>query len=270
MVQILADRREKDCRRVGRAMKAEGSDVAGGFGSVGPPPGLDIKERLRRLEARMPLLDQRLDAIERQLSDERASRTRQVSDEARARETGDAQMGDRLELTATGGLRLSAIGLSWLVFGTILAGFAPEIAAVSEVTSRVPVVGQSFRPNWPAIARSTFFAFAVLFSIFYALKAIDIFTGSKSADMSGPQKIHQYWLNFVGSAVGWCCLWFVGLKVVGHISSGTDPEIGWPYACVALVAFVGITGYLPFTVVKLVNSVGGLVEKIPGISKPKE
>jgi hypothetical protein len=77
-----------------------------------------------------------------------------------------------------------------------------------------------------------------------------------------PWKVHQFWLNFVGSATGWVCLWFVIVKVWPYLSSDAEPSFGWGYAALALVAFLGVTGYLPYTLMKTAAVIG----KLPGLS----
>jgi hypothetical protein len=72
--------------------------------------------------------------------------------------------------------------------------------------------------------------------------------------------MHQLWLNFVGSLVGWACLWFVVRWIVGGTSN-----FGWEYALLALIAFIGVTGYLPSTAVGIVQAIGTLVEKAAGL-----
>ena len=54
-------------------------------------------------------------------------------------------------------------------------------------------------------------AFALVglgFSLFYGLKAFDIFEVDR-ANKPRAWKFHQFWLNFVGSAAGWVILWIV-------------------------------------------------------------
>ena len=65
-------------------------------------------------------------------------------------------------------------------------------------------------------------------------------------------------------------MWFVLIQTWHHIFNGERLEVGWGYAVLALVGFVGVTGYLPYTVVKIVNSVGELIHDIPKLFKPKE
>lgn len=98
---------------------------------------------------------------------------------------------------------------------------------------------------------------ALIFSAFYALKAYDIFTSKKLLENNTPTIIHQIWLNFLGSAVGWICLWFVAKTII------TAPE---PYKpdlhdiFMGFVAFAGVTGHLPSVVVSTMNSVAAFIK----------
>jgi hypothetical protein len=92
-------------------------------------PGADrpIDERIAWLVAQLDKLEQQIGVSLRQVTDAAAA---QVSEERNARIAEDAEINKRLKLSATGGLNLSAVGLIWLVLGTVLAGFAPELAAL--------------------------------------------------------------------------------------------------------------------------------------------
>jgi hypothetical protein len=155
--------------------------------------------------------------------------------------------------------------------GTLLAGFAAEITAPATLA----VVdthhsAYAMRPYWPAIFGALYFVVAVGFSIFYGWKALEILTNTEPNSFKGARLFHQRWLNFLGSAAGWVCLWFVVVKLWLHISDGDRQEFSWSYAALALIGFVGVSGYLPFTVVTIVNSIGTLVGSIPALFKPKD
>lgn len=73
---------------------------------------------------------------------------------------------------------------------------------------------------------------------------------------------HQRWLNFLGAFVGWLALWFLLRKFVGCLFADCAANVGAWDVVGALVAFVGVTGYLPGTVVSLVSGVGGLAGRL--------
>jgi hypothetical protein len=71
----------------------------------------------------------------------------------------------------------------------------------------------------------------------------------------------QCWLNFVGAATGWAALYFgVSRLPVGATSLGIWDAVAMLVAF--LVAFLGITGYLPYAILQAVPQM--LRPKAPG------
>src|SRR5690242_11582128 len=59
---------------------------------------------------------------------------------------------------------------------------------------------------------------------------------------------HQAWFNFLGALVGWVAAWPVLSNVVACAQGGCAPVVSWSMAGLAALAFVGVTGYLPYAV----------------------
>jgi hypothetical protein len=96
-------------------------------------------------------------------------------------------------------------------------------------------------------------------SLFYSLKAYDIFTDVKDIkDLKWTQKLHQFWFNFLGSSVGWATAFFLVVKIFFI----TNPLFLWTDIILGIIAFIGITGHLPRSIVGIVVSLGDLVSKI--------
>jgi hypothetical protein len=93
---------------------------------TGPGADRPIDEKVAWLIEQLDQLDRRMALRLREVADNAAA---QVAQEQNARSAENAELRRRLMLSATGGLNLSAVGLIWLVLGTVLAGFAPELAA---------------------------------------------------------------------------------------------------------------------------------------------
>ena len=91
-------------------------------------PGADstVDEKIALLFEQLGRLEQIVSVGLREVADVAAG---QLAEERGARIAEDAALGQRLKLSVTGGLNLSAVGLIWLVVGTVFAGFAPELAA---------------------------------------------------------------------------------------------------------------------------------------------
>ena len=106
-----------------------------------------------------------------------------------------------------------------------------------------------------------FLVFAGFFSIFYGLKAFKIFkvTVPKTKKYSA-WAWHQRWFNFVGSVVGWTALWFLIQKAMTVLPSSYTLTINVWDAVMFFLAFIGITGHLPYTMMGLIKSIGDLAK----------
>lgn len=118
-------------------------------------------------------------------------------------------------------------------------------------------------PTWFAWA---FGLVALVASLFYGVKACDILEVS-SAGKPWAWKLHQFWLNFLGALVGWAAMWPLVPRVAGCLLEPCAPALTVADVAVFFLAFVGITGFLPVTVVGLVLSVKELVGKLAGLLK---
>jgi hypothetical protein len=87
-----------------------------------------------------------------------------------------------------------------------------------------------------------------------------------------PAFIQQVWLNFVGAFVGWIAGWLLVRQWWGvrTLPSATPVSAGMTVSDLglALTAFIGITGYLPFTVIGAINtSVAVIMRLISGATE---
>jgi hypothetical protein len=107
----------------------------------------------------------------------------------------------------------------------------------------------------------------LLFSLYYGFKAPAIFRTDISA-LPASGKFHQFWLNFLGSALGWLLLGF-GLARVLQCVGGCSNPIGLWDAVLLFGGFVGVTGHLPVATVGLIQHFVRLVEKHAGVGEKK-
>lgn len=116
--------------------------------------------------------------------------------------------------------------------------------------------------NWLV---AIYWVIALVASLLYGWHAVAIFKAHiSSADPQPPKSWwwHQRWLNFLGAFVGWSALWFLLRKFIGCILGPCTAEpTAWDVLA-AFISFIGITGYLPATVVSLVAGVGVLSGKL--------
>jgi hypothetical protein len=77
----------------------------------------------------------------------------------------------------------------------------------------------------------------------------------------------QRWLNFVGALIGWLVLRPVGVRYLGCLSSSGCPAVAgdWWTVFAGLVAFLGITGYIPYAVIGLIHAVLGALRTVAKI-----
>lgn len=111
-----------------------------------------------------------------------------------------------------------------------------------------------------------FWALAVLFSAFYGWKARDIFQ-VKRPEESWAYLAHQAWFNFVGALSGWVAFWLEALRIAWYATSGAQIQFGLSDAALGIMAFIGITGLMPTTVVGLIQGIRELAGKVAGVGK---
>lgn len=101
-------------------------------------------------------------------------------------------------------------------------------------------------------------------SVFYAWKAYDIFMVDPT-DRPWAWVAHQWWFNFVGSALGWMALWFVARKGYHCVAVACPGHLDWSEVALIAVAFVGITGHLPYALAGLLKGLRILALKLAGV-----
>ena len=90
-------------------------------------PEAPIEKRLGAVEANLLDLNQRLVQVQQRLDDETRKITSELHEERVLRKKEDEEARKKLELSQTGGLNISAMGLVWLLWGVILSTASTEI-----------------------------------------------------------------------------------------------------------------------------------------------
>ena len=104
--------------------------------------------------------------------------------------------------------------------------------------------------------RVAFWVVAVLWSLAYGWYAMDVFNEPQSTWYRlWPNTPHTYFLvivNTLGNLVGWFGLYYLRfIRFRNGLSDFEQKELTGPDITVAIVAFLGITGYLPTVLTKI-------------------
>jgi len=98
-------------------------------------------------------------------------------------------------------------------------------------------------------------------SVFYGWSACEIFSVSNKGKPRS-WRFHQFWLNFLGAAVGWVAAWAVLGSVVDCATAKCDLSVAPSAIALFVLAFLGITGHLPAALIGLVGGINELVSKL--------
>lgn len=114
----------------------------------------------------------------------------------------------------------------------------------------------------PICVRILFVSLAITWSVFYASKCYSIFgVYSKSKPLAW--HIHQRWFNLLGCLSGWFSLWVMLPDAWPCLAAGECvPDVSVSKVVLSIVAFVGITGHLPYAVAGLLEAIKELALKL--------
>jgi cbb3-type cytochrome oxidase subunit 1 len=106
----------------------------------------------------------------------------------------------------------------------------------------------------------------IAFSFFYGLKATEIFLKSEDyKSKKWPWKFHQFWLNFIGSLTGWISLLVIYPRIFDCIQNNQVYSIRLADILLFFLSFIGITGYLPMTIVGVIQGLKDIFAKVLGL-----
>lgn len=106
-----------------------------------------------------------------------------------------------------------------------------------------------------------FWFIALAASLCYGYGAPEIFQVKGTEKWPRSVWVHQFWLNFFGSVVGWATLYYA-LVIRLHVfdkAPNTAPgaiDIG-----LLLVTFLGVTGHLPYAFVGIASGLSAVAER---------
>lgn len=110
--------------------------------------------------------------------------------------------------------------------------------------------------------------FGVIFSLFYGFNAVEIFQRS-NPNKKYPNSclswwIHQRWINFIGSVIGWICVFILYSSLTPFDLQDVARHIVAGHILLFTIGVLGIMGFLPLTFWGLANSMLFIAEKITG------
>jgi hypothetical protein len=110
-----------------------------------------------------------------------------------------------------------------------------------------------------------YFVLAVIVSAFLGATAPQLFR-IDTTNWQIYDWIHQFWLNFTGSLLGWISLWAVGSRLL-HPDASAHIEFGSGDLLLAILGFIGITGFLPMATITVVKALDAWAKnKIAGLA----
>ena len=110
---------------------------------------------------------------------------------------------------------------------------------------------------------NNYFYIGLLCSLFYGIFAERIFGSKKQQEEAKKEfgalgHIHQFWLNFIGSAIGWFSF-FVFILVLQKI--GIE-NISFSHILLLLIGTLGIIGWLPLTLMGAIQSLATIIKRL--------
>lgn len=109
------------------------------------------------------------------------------------------------------------------------------------------------------VVHFVYLGLAVVGSLIYGFGAFKLHGVNPPA--SGWQRWLQYLLNGAGAAVGWLAGWVVLVRWLGCTYVCQGEPTGWTIL-LAVLAFVGITGFLPLTLMHTIAALKALLAKL--------
>jgi hypothetical protein len=122
------------------------------------------------------------------------------------------------------------------------------------------------------LAETLFLLTGLFFSLFYGIRSYYIFTFPRIDDkereryrISITMKLHNFFVNFTGSAIGWISLYVLYKDIFSSGLAGINiGRVSFGHMLLLFVAILGIWGILPHTFWGLAESAKYIAEKALG------
>jgi hypothetical protein len=137
---------------------------------------------------------------------------------------------------------------------------ATATVEVKQAQRRGPLI------HWPL----AFWGIAVVFSLCFGIYAVRIFVSQEQTKKDWTWWFYQGWFNFAGAITGWSALYLLIVKFGRNYPDSVN-QLTFLDLVIVLIAFIGITGHLPYAVMGLITSLADLfakaLEKVSHVSK---
>ncbi len=110
---------------------------------------------------------------------------------------------------------------------------------------------------------AVFLALALGFSLFYGLAFKQIWM-STSSKLTKSRWFHEAWFNFVGSLIGWICMFAIYESLFNFPWQTLVINISWQHIILFVIGILGITGLLPYTLWSVSRGIDEFIKKILG------
>ncbi len=108
-----------------------------------------------------------------------------------------------------------------------------------------------------------FLIVALLFSLFYGFFCKQIWF-PENKNITKSRWLHEVWFNFVGSLIGWICIYAIYKSLSIFTWQTLVSNILWQHIILFLVGVLGIIGLLPYVLWGISRAVDQLISKILG------
>ena len=112
-----------------------------------------------------------------------------------------------------------------------------------------------------------FLILAILFSIFYGVFWKQVWISPLSPGLTKSRLLHEVWFNFIGSLIGWICIFVIYRSLLPFSWEGAVYNITWQHIALFIIGVLGITGLLPHVLWSISRSIDLLIERMLGVKK---
>ena len=113
-----------------------------------------------------------------------------------------------------------------------------------------------------------FFFIAIIFSLFYGFSGWLLwYKQDEKPKLRTIRLIHEIWFNFIGSFIGWLCIFIIYKSLLPFGWEKAVYNITWQHIVLFIIGVLGITGLLPYVLWSISRSIDLLIERVLCVKK---